>query len=126
MKKTKILYSILRYVYVIGIIGFTLPYILAMTGGFLSYFFGINYITDYHQSFGSGEDGVLSASTLVWLAGRWIFLVALLVSIFFTKKKWFFIYVPAVVVIDAIFGLIMAGLGIVRLNLETILLVSRI
>lgn len=110
MKKIKILHSILKHIYCLGVVIFTLPYILIIAGGFISYYFGINLIADYHSAFG-GEGDKLPIQSLMWFAEKIMFLVGLFVSIFFIKKKWFFIYVPAIIVFDAILGLIMVNLS---------------
>ena len=103
----KILYSILKYVYILGIIAFTLPTIYLITGGFLSYFFDINIIADHSSSFGKD----LPIKSLIWFAEKWISFIALFISIFLIKRKWFFIYVPAIIIINAIFGLILINLN---------------
>jgi hypothetical protein len=86
MKKIKIIHNIFKYFYVIAATVLTVPFILFLAGAFLSYFFSIDIIVNYHRGFGIDYDTIPTIK-LIYLLQEWIFLISIFLSVFFVNKK---------------------------------------
>jgi len=101
-KNLKIANKILKTVYIIGSIIFTVPLLYIIISGWISYVFNINVLgADFRQFFGIAGSQ-LSTYQLLWIMGQTIFFSLLFISIFFINKTWWFYYIWLVLVIEFI------------------------
>jgi hypothetical protein len=101
-KNLKIANKVLKTVYIIGAIIFTVPLLFDIIFGWISYIFNINVLgADFHQFFGIAGSQ-LSTYQFSWIMGQAIFSSLLFISIFFVNKTWWFYYIWLVLVIEFI------------------------
>lgn len=99
-KNLNIINKILKSIYIIGIIIFTVPLLYTLISGWVRYVFHINVLgADFHQFFGITGNQLLTYQ-LFWIIGQTLFLFLLFISIFLINRVWWFYYIWLILIFE--------------------------